>query len=209
MKVRFRFVRMKLTEVNNWASGFRWQVIKSLVFCEGKKSTNVVKYERGKVNVSLNGDEATQVPSSTPGPDQTATFSQSFIDQVKALEAVDVTPEEQEAIASLPSGSALLIVRRGPSQGARFLLDVDVTTCGRHPDSDIFLDDVTVSRRHAEFRRNGAEFEVRDLASLNGTYYEGERVERHALTDGDEVQVGKFHLTFFASRVDLARGVSA
>ena len=200
---------MKLTEVNKWASGFRWQVIKSLVFCAGKKSTNVVKYERGKVNVSLNGDDATQVPSSTPGPDQTATFSQSFIDQVKALEAVDVTPEEQEAIASLPSGSALLIVRRGPSQGARFLLDMDVTTCGRHPDSDIFLDDVTVSRRHAEFRRNGAEFEVRDLASLNGTYYEGERVERHALTDGDEVQVGKFHLTFFASRVDLARGVSA
>ena len=200
---------MKLTEVNSGASSFRWQVIKSLVFCAGKKSTNVVKYERGKVNVSLNGDDATQVPSSTPGPDQTATFSQSFIDQVKALEAVDVTPEEQEAIASLPSGSALLIVRRGPSQGARFLLDVDVTTCGRHPDSDIFLDDVTVSRRHAEFRRTGAEFEVRDLASLNGTYYEGERVERHALTDGDEVQVGKFHLTFFASRVDLARGVSA
>ena len=80
------------------------------------------------MNDSLAGDDATQVPSSTPGPDQTATFSQSFIDQVKALEAVDVTPEEQEAIASLPSGSALLIVRRGPSQGARFLLDVDVTT---------------------------------------------------------------------------------
>ena len=184
-------------------------VLKILVFGLRKKSTNVDKYERGKVNNSLNGDDAINVPSSTPGPDQTATFSQSFIDQVKALEAVDVTPEEQEAIASLPSGSALLIVRRGPSQGARFLLDVDVTTCGRHPDSDIFLDDVTVSRRHAEFRRNGAQFEVRDLASLNGTYYEGERVERHALTDGDEVQVGKFHLTFFASRVDLARGVSA
>jgi hypothetical protein len=200
---------MNLTDVNLSRVSFHWQVIKSLVFCAGKKSTNVDKYERGKVNVSLNGDDATHVPSSTPGPDQTATFSQSFLEQVKALEAVDVTPEEQEAIASLPSGSALLIVRRGPSQGARFLLDVDVTTCGRHPDSDIFLDDVTVSRRHAEFRRNGAQFEVRDLASLNGTYYEGERVERHAVTDGDEVQVGKFHLTFFASRVDLARGVPA
>lgn len=164
------------------------------------------KYERGKVNDSLAGDDATQVPGSTPAPDVTATFTQSFLEQVKALEAVDVTAEEQEAIASLPSGNALLIVRRGPSQGSRFLLDVDVTTCGRHPNSDIFLDDVTVSRRHAEFRRNGTEFEVRDLASLNGTYYEGERVERHALKDGDEVQVGKFHLTFFASRVDLARG---
>ena len=195
--------------VNYWTENFHWQVIKSLVFCVGKKSTNVVKYERGKVNDSLAGEDATNIPSSTPGPDQTATFSQSFLEQVKALEAVDVTPEEQEAIASLPSGNALLIVRRGPSQGARFLLDVDVTTCGRHPDSDIFLDDVTVSRRHSEFRRSGTEFEVRDLASLNGTYYEGERVERHALKDGDEVQVGKFHLTFFASRVDLARGASA
>ena len=161
------------------------------------------------MNDSRTGDGASPAPSSTPGPDQTATFSQAFIDQVRSLEAVDVSPEEQEAIAALPGGNALLIVRRGPSQGARFLLDVDVTTCGRHPDSDIFLDDVTVSRRHAEFRRNGAEFEVRDLASLNGTYYEGERVERHAVTDGAEVQVGKFHLTFFASSVDLARGVSA
>ena len=158
------------------------------------------------MNVSLNGDDATQVPSSTPGPDQTATFSQSFIDQVKALEAVDVTPEEQEAIASLPSGSALLIVRRGPSQGARFLLDVDVTTCGRHPDSDIFLDDVTVSRRHAEFLRDGVQFSVRDLASLNGTYFDGQRIEQTLVNDGAEVQVGKFRLTFFASRSDLPQG---
>lgn len=155
------------------------------------------------MNEHVTGDNA---PSSHPAPDQTATFSQSFIDQVRALEAVDVTPEEQEAIASLPSGNALLIVRRGPSQGARFLLDADITTAGRHPESDIFLDDVTVSRRHAEFRRTGTTFEVRDLASLNGTYYEGERTERHELRDGDEVQVGKYHLTFFASRIDLARG---
>jgi hypothetical protein len=203
------FFKTILRNVNLSSVIFHLLVLKNLVFGVGKKSTNVDKYERGKVNDSLAGDDATRVPSSTPGPDQTATFSQSFVDQVKALEAVDVTPEEQQAIAALPAGNALLIVRRGPSQGARFLLDVDVTTCGRHPDSDIFLDDVTVSRRHAEFRRSGSEFEVRDLASLNGTYYEGERVERHALTDGDEVQVGKFHLTFFASRVDLARGVSA
>lgn len=158
------------------------------------------------MNNSPAGDAANNSSSSSPSPDETATFSQSFLDQVKALEAVDVTPEEQEAIASLPSGNALLIVRRGPSQGSRFLLDTDVTTCGRHPNSDIFLDDVTVSRRHAEFRRQGTAFEVRDLASLNGTYYEGERVERHVLEDGDEIQVGKFHLTFFASRIDLARG---
>lgn len=116
-----------------------------------------------------------------------------------------MTPDEQAAIAALPSGSALLIVRRGPNMGARFLLDADITTAGRHPHADIFLDDVTVSRRHAEFRRSGTVFEVRDLGSLNGTYRENERIERSPLSDGDEVQVGKYRLTFFASRVDLAR----
>jgi len=141
-------------------------------------------------------------------PDTTATFTSQFVAQLQAIEAVDVTPDEQAAIAALPSGSALLIVRRGPNLGARFLLDADVTTVGRHPNADIFLDDVTVSRRHAEFRRAGSEFEVRDLASLNGTYLENERIERSPLSDGDEVQVGKYRLTFFASRVDLARNSS-
>lgn len=141
-------------------------------------------------------------------PDTTATFTSQFVAQIQAIEAVDVSPEEQAAIAALPSGSALLIVRRGPNLGARFLLDADITTVGRHPNADIFLDDVTVSRRHAEFRRDGAVFEVRDLASLNGTYLENERIERSPLSDGDEVQVGKYRLTFFASRIDLARNSS-
>ena len=143
-----------------------------------------------------------------PRPDVTATFTSQFLAQFQAIEAVDATPDEQAAIAALPSGSALLIVRRGPNLGARFLLDADVTTAGRHPDADIFLDDVTVSRRHAEFRRSGAAFEVRDLASLNGTYHGNERIERSPLLDGDEVQVGKFRMTFFASRGDLARNSS-
>ena len=71
---------------------------------------------------------------------------------------------------------------------------------GRHPGSDIFLDDVTVSRRHAEFYRHGAGFVVRDVGSLNGTYVNRERIEETALNDGDEVQVGKFRLTFLAAR---------
>lgn len=143
-----------------------------------------------------------------PNRDTTATFTSQFVAQLQAIEAVDVTPDEQAAIAALPSGSAILIVRRGPNLGARFLLDADMTTVGRHPDADIFLDDVTVSRRHAEFRRDGSAFEVRDLASLNGTYRENVRIERSPLFDGDEVQVGKYRLTFFASRVDLARNLS-
>ena len=179
------------------------------VFCAYEKSSNVIKDEGSEVGHSMDETGAITRPEATPGSQETAAFSREFAAQLAAMEAVDVTAEEQEAIASLPSGNALLIVRSGPSQGARFLLDADVTTAGRHPDSDIFLDDVTVSRRHAEFRRTGTEFEVRDLGSMNGTFHEGERIERHGLSDGDEVQVGKYRLTFFASRIDLARSVSA
>lgn len=135
--------------------------------------------------------------------DTTATFS----DEVGAsLAAVDstVSPDEREAVSSLPSGSALLVVRRGPNAGARFLLDADVTTAGRHPHADIFLDDVTVSRRHAQFLRHGTAFQVKDLGSLNGTYFDGVRIDTALLSDGAEVQVGKFRLTFYASRHDLA-----
>ncbi|GAA1835927.1 hypothetical protein GCM10009750_20770 [Agromyces salentinus] len=130
-------------------------------------------------------------------------FSREAAAQLSLVDA-DITAEEQEAIAALPSGSALLIVRRGPNSGARFLLDTDVTTVGRHPDADIFLDDVTVSRRHAEFHRHRTAFEVKDLASLNGTYFDGVRIETALLSDGAEVQIGKFRLTFYASRRDLA-----
>lgn len=103
------------------------------------------------------------------------------------------------AAAALPVGTALLVVRRGPNAGSRFLLDSDLTTVGRHPDSDIFLDDVTVSRRHAEFYRHGITFTVRDVGSLNGTYVNRERIEEAVLNGGDEVQVGKFRLAFLAS----------
>jgi pSer/pThr/pTyr-binding forkhead associated (FHA) protein len=135
--------------------------------------------------------------------DTTIGFSREAAAQLSALDA-DVSAEEQEAIGALPSGSALLIVRRGPNSGARFLLDQDVTTVGRHPDADIFLDDVTVSRKHAEFLRHRTAFEVKDLSSLNGTYFDGIRIETALLSDGAEVQIGKYRLTFYASRRDLA-----
>jgi pSer/pThr/pTyr-binding forkhead associated (FHA) protein len=92
----------------------------------------------------------------------------------------------------------LLVVKRGPNAGSRFLLDQNLTTAGRHPDSDIFLDDVTVSRRHAEFSRSADSFVVRDVGSLNGTYLNRERIEGAPLSGGDEVQIGKFRLVFFA-----------
>ncbi|MCU1634942.1 MAG: transcriptional regulator [Cryobacterium sp.] len=151
-----------------------------------------------------NATERRVAPESAPGTDTTATFSQEFAAQMASIDS-DVSADEQEAISALPSGSALLVVRRGPNTGARFLLDADLTTVGRHPNADIFLDDVTVSRRHAEFHRHGTTFRVKDLGSLNGTYFDGERIDSAVLSDGAEVQVGKFRLTFYASRLDLTR----
>lgn len=92
----------------------------------------------------------------------------------------------------------VLVVRAGPNAGSTFAIDKDVITAGRHPDSDIFLDDITVSRRHAEVRRDGTALAVRDVGSLNGTYLNRERIEEAPLTDGDTVQVGKFKLVFVA-----------
>ena len=99
-------------------------------------------------------------------------------------------------VEGLPSGSALLVVKRGPNAGSRFLLDQPVTSAGRHPGSDIFLDDVTVSRRHAEFRRENGEFRIVDTGSLNGTYVNRKPVQTAVLANGDEIQIGKFRLVF-------------
>lgn len=128
-----------------------------------------------------------------------------FAKRLADLEA-STSADEQAAIAALPSGSALLIVRRGPTVGARFLLDIALTVAGRHPDAEIFLDDVTVSRRHAEIARVGTAFTVRDLDSLNGTYLDGQRTAEGALSDGSEIQIGKYRMTFYPSRHDIPAG---
>ena len=130
-------------------------------------------------------------PPERPG-ETTSVFRPDMFSEVEA------EPAEQpvSGVDALPSGSALLVVKRGPNAGSRFLLDQDTTSAGRHPDSDIFLDDVTVSRRHAEFRREGGEFVVVDVGSLNGTYVNREPVDTAVLASGDEVQIGKFRLVF-------------
>ena len=101
---------------------------------------------------------------------------------------------------NLPAGAGLLVVKRGPNAGARFLLDQPVTTAGRHPDSDILLDDVTVSRRHAEFKKIDGGFEVTDVGSLNGTYVNREPKNTQPLSSGDEIQIGKFRLVFIQGK---------
>ena len=108
--------------------------------------------------------------------------------------AADHGFDARGVLADLEAGTALLAVVRGPNEGARYLLDDDVVVVGRHPESDIFLDDITVSRRHAEFRRDGHHFWVHDVGSLNGTYVNGRRTEEQQLVTGDEVQIGKFKL---------------
>src|SRR5699024_5167595 len=106
---------------------------------------------------------------------------------------------EQATVDALHPGTALLIVLSGPNTGARFLLDDAEVPTGRGPDRDIFLDDVTVSRKHAVFSRDGHGFAVRDVGSLNGTYVNKERIDQATLRTGDEVQIGKFRLVYYAS----------
>ncbi|MHB8439166.1 MAG: FHA domain-containing protein [Acidimicrobiales bacterium] len=120
-----------------------------------------------------------------------------------ALHPVDgqAEPGDEEIVVPMPaeSGAVVLVVKQGPNAGARFTLQTPLTRVGRHPESDIFLDDITVSRRHAEFSRDGAgTTTVRDVGSLNGTYVNRERIEEMVLRSGDEVQVGKFKLVFVA-----------
>ncbi len=109
---------------------------------------------------------------------------------------------DEAAVARLPRGCALLVASRGPHPEGRFLLDQDRTTVGRDSAADIVLDDVTVSRKHAEFVRVVGVFEVRDLASLNGTYVNRLRVDASSLRPGDEIRIGAFRILFLPSPQD-------
>ena len=115
----------------------------------------------------------------------------------RALESLTAT--ERSVVNELHDGSALLLVQKGPNAGARYLLNSDLVTVGRNPDNDIFLDDVTVSRKHAQFLRNGLVFSVRDVGSLNGTYVNGELAEQTELVNGDSVQIGKYRLLYMTN----------
>ena len=126
----------------------------------------------------------------------TSVFRADFLQELGKSATSQTAEAPVSGVEGLPVGSALLVVKRGPNAGSRFLLDQPTTSAGRHPDSDIFLDDVTVSRRHAEFRQDENEFQVVDVGSLNGTYVNREPVDSAVLANGDEVQIGKFRLVF-------------
>ncbi|APT92558.1 oxoglutarate dehydrogenase inhibitor [Corynebacterium phocae] len=130
---------------------------------------------------------------------QVETTSVFRADLLKEMESGAATDSPVAGADNLPQDQALLVVKRGPNAGARFLLDQPTTTAGRHPEADIFLDDVTVSRRHAEFRVSEGKFEVVDVGSLNGTYVNREPRNSQELSVGDEIQIGKFRLVFIAA----------
>ena len=137
----------------------------------------------------------------TPEP-QAETTSVFRADLLKEMENGTAASSDDSVAGAenLAEGQALLVVKRGPNAGARFLLDQPTTAAGRHPEADIFLDDVTVSRRHAEFRANDGQFEVVDVGSLNGTYVNREPRNAQVLEVGDEIQIGKFRLVFIAAK---------
>jgi pSer/pThr/pTyr-binding forkhead associated (FHA) protein len=134
----------------------------------------------------------------TPAPGDPTTMRFRGVGETEYVDTEHgLTPDDETTIGALRPGTALLVVMRGPNNGARFLLDDAEVSSGRHPDSDIFLDDVTVSRKHAVFVREGQGYSVRDVGSLNGTYVNRRSVDHALLHNGDEVQIGKYRFVFY------------
>lgn len=161
----------------------------------GQLGLRVIAVDR-KQNVSRHDDSSKAEESLT---EITSTFGDDLLSDAEA--SVGVTDEATRDVEKMARGTAVLVITRGPNLGSRFVLDQAVTSAGRHPDSDIVLDDVTVSRRHAEFRRDedGRRFRVIDAGSLNGTYVNRVPMDAAVLVSGDQVQLGKFRLVFLTS----------
>ena len=115
---------------------------------------------------------------------------------LSAVEAADLEDDLAKYLEELPPGVGLLVLRQGAVAGSSYRIEAASTSAGRHPDSDIFLDDITVSRRHAVIERDRDGFKVRDAGSLNGTYVNRQRVDEARLHNSDELQIGRFRLSF-------------
>jgi hypothetical protein len=139
-------------------------------------------------------------PLDVPVEEKTITFHPPD----PALDAPGPAEDVSVPMRDLPPGHAVLLVRAGPQAGLQVAINDTVTRLGRHPDSDVFLDDITVSRRHSEIERTPEGFVVRDVGSLNGTYLNQQRIERASLTNGDELQVGKFRLVFLEAPAEAS-----
>lgn len=148
--------------------------------------------------------EPAEQPSATNDPAVTGETTKVIPVPDEAGPRPKLTEEQEKAVAALSKGKGLLIVHRGPAAGSRFLLDAAENSAGRHPGSDIFLDDITVSRHHSNFRRTGDDvFAVSDNGSLNGTYVNRALIDGEVpLKTGDEVQIGKFRMMYFSGGAD-------
>jgi pSer/pThr/pTyr-binding forkhead associated (FHA) protein len=158
-----------------------------------KRALALAQRQNGPGQQVSRNDNA-QTPDERTG-DTTYAFPAHLLGELDAP-ATDGVEPHGSAAQGTPSRSALLLVIRGPNAGSQFLLDQPVTSAGRHPDSDIFLDDITVSRHHVEFRLENGQFLVVDLDSLNNTYVNHEPIDSAVLVHGDEIQIGKFRLMF-------------
>jgi pSer/pThr/pTyr-binding forkhead associated (FHA) protein len=127
---------------------------------------------------------------------------------LSAVEAADADDDLAAYLEELPPGVGLLVVRHGPNAGSSYRLEDETTTVGRHPDSSIFLDDITVSRRHVTLQRTPGGYVARDAGSLNGTYVNRARVDERVLAHGDELQVGRFRLAFVLGQEERSAGGS-
>jgi pSer/pThr/pTyr-binding forkhead associated (FHA) protein len=125
-----------------------------------------------------------------------ADLIQALIEQASPAERAII----EGALAS-DGNSAMVFIHRGPQKGARFLVTSEGATIGRATESAIFLDDVTVSRKHASITKVGNRFTFKDSGSLNGSYVNNESVAEKVLSSGDEIQIGKFHLLFIGSHI--------
>jgi len=151
-------------------------------------------------------------PMERAGPDQEAATTSM---PAASLLPIDLGGEPlrfepSDLLYGVPAGGAVLVVTRGPNSGSRFVLGSEptlVVTIGRHPESDIFLDDITVSRRHAEVSNVEGTYWAHDAGSLNGTYLNRQSIDKAPLSSGDELQIGKFRLLFLAP-VTAAGGAS-
>jgi hypothetical protein len=113
-----------------------------------------------------------------------------------------LSPEDRAVVSEIQSSNgekAMVLIARGSHKGSRYLITAEGVTIGRSADSAIFLDDVTVSRKHATIVKSGKSFALKDAGSLNGTYIDNTSVTEHTLVSGDEFQIGKFHLLFICS----------
>ena len=164
-----------------------------------ERRISALSRERFALARSGSGSEASHLSNdrTTHGTsDTTSAFRAELPGELDTSGAAD-DAARRWGVETLPGGSGVLVVIRGPNAGSRFELDQPVTSAGRNPDSDIFLDDVTVSRHHAEFHRDNGQFQVVDLNSLNRTYVNGKPLHSGAvLANGDQIQIGNFRLLF-------------